>query len=226
MTFDDMLKQAFEETERERAEHSLNISKKHKFSLAFKLWKFKTLRDLKKNRYDSRWTLRKAKCVVAVATAIFSLLIGVTAYAAVAGRFGFKNKIDYSKVLIEAHPSDKTVIEEFYELPEENGWELINCDADQFGTMLQYKRGDTNVSYEQMVIQEGAMGNISTDRAKVEMLSLYEENDSFLLDFGNDGTLIYWVYDGYLFKIYGNINKNEAVNLAYSTKNIDLPKNF
>lgn len=67
------------------------------------------------------------------------------------------------------------------------------------------------------------MGNISTDRAKIEMLSLYSKNDGFMLDFGNDDSLIYWIYDGYLFSISGNIDKNEAIKLAHSTKIIDLP---
>ena len=54
------------------------------------------------------------------------------------------------------------------------------------------------------------------------MLSLYEENDGFLLDFGNNETLIYWIYDGYLLRFMGNINKSEAINLAYSTKIIEF----
>ena len=37
-------------------------------------------------------------------------------------------------------------------------------------------------------------------------------------------TLIYWIYAGYLLKISGNIDKNETVNLALSTKNVNLPK--
>ncbi len=224
MIFDDMLRQAFDEAEKERAEHSRKVYKKHRFSLAFKLWEFKTLRNLKKNRYDSRWTLRKARCIVAAMTVAASLIIGGTAYAAIAGRFRFKDKVDYSKVLMETHPSDKTVIEEYYGLPEEDGWELTDYDIVYFSSTLNYKRGDTRVSFDQMLIHEGTMGNISTDRAKVEMLSLYEENDGFLLNFGNNETLIYWIYDGYLFNLSGNINKNEAIKLVYSTKIIDFPK--
>lgn len=226
MIFDDMLRQAFDEAEKERAEHSRKVYKKHRFSLAFKLWEFKTLRNLKKNCYDSRWTLRKARCIVAALTVAASLLIGGTAYAAIAGRFWFKDKVDYSKVLIDAHPSDKTVIEEYYGLPEEDGWELTDCEAGMFGTVLSYRRGDTRVSFDQRLIHEGTMTNISTDRAKVEMLSLYEENDGFVLDFGNDETLICWICNGYFFICGGNMDKNEAINLVYSTKIIDLPKNF
>lgn len=224
MTFDDILRQALYETADERTAQMLKVEKKHRFSLAYRLWERKTLRDLRRGRHNGRWTLKKARYAVAVMVSAFSLLIGVTAFAAVTGRFVFKDKADYSKVIMEAHPSDKTVIKEYYGLPEEDGWELTDHNIVRFSSSLNYKRGDTKISFTQEIIENGSMGNISTDRAEVEMLSLYEENDGFLLDFGNDDTLIYWIYDGYLFNFAGNINKKEAINLAYSTKIIDLSK--
>ena len=153
----------------------------------------------------------------------FSLLIGGTAYAAVVlvGRYGFEDKIDYSKVIIEKHPSDKTVFEEYYGLPEEDGWELIDCYTDSTMSAQNYKRGDTDIFFVQEIISGGTMGNISTDRGKIEPLSLYEENDGFVIEF-DDSSLIYWIYDGYLLKIYGNINKKELTKLVYTTKIVDL----
>lgn len=77
MTFDDMLRQAFEETARERAEHPRKVYKKHRFSLAFKLWEFKTLRNLKNNRFNGRWTLRKARrAVIAMIAAVSTAISG------------------------------------------------------------------------------------------------------------------------------------------------------
>ncbi len=224
MTFDEKLTQALGEMFEERVEQSLSDKSKHRFSLAYRLWERKTLRDLRRGRCNERWTLKKARYAVAAMITALSLLIGGTAFAAIAliGRYGFVNKVDYSKVLIEAHPSDKTAIEEYYGLPQEGEWELTDSYTGKSFTFLSYERGDIKISFTQEVIQAETMGNISTDRAKVEMVSLYEENDGFLLDFGKDGILLYWIYDGYLFKLSGNINKTKAINLAYSTKIIDF----
>lgn len=220
MTFDEIMKQALSETIDDRLEQMQTVTPKPKFSLSYRLWERKTLRDLRRGRRDKRWTLKRARYVVVAMAIAFSLLIGGTAYAAVAliGRYGFVDKVDYSKVLIETHPSDKTAIEEYYGLPEEDGWELTDSYMGTSFTFLNYEHGDIKISFTQEIIQIETMGNISTDRAKIEPLSLYEENDGFVLDFGKDGTLLYWIYDGYLFKLSGNINKIEAMNLAHSTK--------
>ncbi len=227
MTFEEKLAQAFKETFDERTERLMKIEKKHRFSLAFKLWERKTLRDFRRGRRDKNWTLRKARYAAAAIIAALSLLIGGTAFAAIAliGRYGFVNKVDYTKVLIEAHPSDKTSIEEYYGLPEENGWELIDYDIVTSWSTMIYQRGEIKIVFDQMIINEGNMGHINTEKADIEMLSLYSENDGFVMEF-EDETLIYWIYDGYLLEISGNINKNEAINLAKSTKIVNFPKKF
>lgn len=227
MTVEEKLAQAFKETFDERTERVMKIEKKHHFSLAYRLWERKMLSDIRKKRVSERWTLKRAKAFVATGiTAVFAV-VGGTAIAVVnTGRFGFVDKRDYSKMLIENHPSDKTTLEEYYGLPEEDGWELIDHSIMLYSTFLTYKRGDTKVTFEQDVIHDGTMGNISTDRAKIELLSLYEENDGFVLEFRDDSSLIYWIYDGYLLSISSNINKNEVIKLAYSTKIVDLTKNF
>ncbi len=226
MTFEEKLAQAFKETFEERTERLMKIEKKHRFSLAYRLWERKTLRDLRRGRRDKLWTLRKARYFVTAMTAAFSLLIGGTAFAAIAmiGRYGFENKVDYSKVLIETHPSDKTTLEEYYGLPEEDGWVIDDFCADNYASMISYTRDDLKVIFEQSLIHEGNMGHINTEKADIEMLSLYEENDGFVLEFRDDWSLIYWINDGYLLEISGNIDKNEAINLAKSTKIVDLPK--
>ena len=219
MTFDEIMKRALSETIDERLEQMQTVTPKPKFSLSYRLWERKTLRDLRRGRRDKRWTLKRARYVVVAMTIVLSLLIGGTAYAAVTliGRYGFVDKVDYSKVLIETHPSDKTIIEEYYGLPEEDGWELVERNAVYFSSTSNYRRGDINITILQETIHPGTMGNISTDRAKIERLSLYEENDGFVLEF-DDGSLIYWVYDGYLLEMFGNVNKNEVIKLVYSTK--------
>lgn len=60
---------------------------------------------------------------------------------------------------------------------------------------------------------------------EVEPISIYEENDGFIIDYGeNNSVLLTWIYDGYLLSISSNLNKNETVNLAHSTKNVNFQK--
>lgn len=228
MTFDEIMKQALSETIDDRLEQMQTVTPKPKFSLSYRLWERKTLRDLQRDRRNEHWTLKRARYIVVAMMVLLSLLIGGTAYAAVVliGRFGFEDRVDYSKMLIETHPSDKTVIEKYYGLPEEDGWELTESDIISSSSTLIYKCDGKEITFDQMLINNETILHISTDRAEVEPLSLYEENDGFVLDFGNDDTLLYWIYDGYLFEISGNINKIDAINLAYSTKIINVPKNF
>lgn len=228
MTFDEIMKQALGETIDDRLEQMQTVTPKPKFSLSYRLWERKTLRDLQRDRRNEHWTLKRARYIVVAMMVLLSLLIGGTAYAAVVliGRFGFEDRVDYSKMLIETHPSDKTVIEEYYGLPEDDGWELTESDIISSSSTLIYKRDSKEITFDQMLINNETILHISTDRAEIEPLSLYEENDGFVLDFGNDDTLVYWIYDGYLFEMSGNINKTDAINLAYSTKIIKLPKNF
>lgn len=228
MTFDEIMKQALSETIDDRLEQMQTVTPKPKFSLSYRLWERKTLRDLQRDRRKEHWTLKRARYIVVAMMVLLSLLIGGTAYAAVVliGRFGFEDRVDYSKMLIEAHPSDKTVIEEYYGLSEDDGWELTDYDISESWSTLVYQRGETKVSFDQMIIHEGNMGYINTEKADVEMLSLYSENDGFVLEFRNDWSSIFWIHEGYLLEIDGNIDKKEAIDLAHSTKIIELPKNF
>lgn len=227
MTFDEKLAIALSETAAERSAQ-MNVIKKHRFSFSYRLWKYKTLSNLRRNRRSEHWTLKKARLIVVAVTVAISLLIGGTAYAAVVmvGRYGFENKIDYSKMLIETHPSDKTAIEEYYGLPEEDGWELVNYDFSPHSIMANYRRGEKTVAVSQYTIDDGNMGNINTENADIEMVSLYTENDGFVLEYHEDWTGIFWIYDGYMFEIDGNLDKSEAKNLALSTKIGRFPKKF
>lgn len=223
MTFNDLLRQALAETAEERAVQMLKVEKKHRFSLAYKLWEHKTLCDLRRGKRNTRWTLKRAKAVVAAGFAACFLLVGGTAFAAISmGRYGFVDKRDYSKLLVERYPSDKTSFEEYYGLPEEDGWVLRNCDSTYAVTLLHYTRCEKSINFSQSLIYDGNMGNINTENADVEMLSLYAENDGFILVFRDNWCSIHWIYDGYLLNLDGNITKSKAINLALSTKVVEF----
>lgn len=223
MNIDEIIATALAEEFEERVEQYCADTKKHRFSLAYRLWEYKTLRDLRKNRHNNRWTLRKARHVVAAAIIAASLLIGTTVYAAVViGRYSFETKPDHSKLFIENLSSDKTSFEEYYGLPEEDGWEIIDRYIDDTELLVNYRNGEKKVTFGQNIIHEGNMDNINTEIADPEPVSLYEENDGFILSFREDWCGIFWIYEGYLLSLDGNITKDEAINLALSTKNIDL----
>lgn len=223
MNIDEIIAKALEEEFEERVEQCCANTKKHRFSLAYRLWEYKTLRDLRRNRHNNRWTLCKARHVVTAIIIAASLLIGMTVYAAAAiGRFSFETKPDHSKLFIENLSSDKTSFEEYYGLPEENGWEIIERYIDNTELLVNYRNGEKKVTFSQRIITEGAIGNINTEKTDPEPVSLYEENDGFILVFHENWCSLYWIYDGYLFDLGGNITKIEAMNLAYSTKIIEF----
>lgn len=225
MTFDEKLAQALGNTAKARAEQMLAVEKEHRFSLAYRLWEYKTLKNFRMNRYDNRWTLRRAKHIVTmVIFAASTLLLGITAYAAITviGRYSFDTKFDYSKLFIEGLSSDKTSLEEYYGLSDEDGWEIIDRYVDDTELLVNYRSGKTKVTFCQRIITEEMVGNINTENTYPEAVSLYEENDGFFLAFREDWCALYWIYDGYLFDLNGNIAKDEAINLALSTKIIDF----
>ncbi len=227
MTFDEKLEQAFKETSDERTERLMEVEKNHKFSLAYKIWEYKTLRDLRRGRSDNHWSLQKVKKATTIMLVVFSFLIlSGTAFAAVVifGRYGFEDKVECTKVILERHSSDKTNFEEYYGLPEEEGWELKHSAIGEIGTMLDYTKGDKKVCFCQRIIVDGVNSYVNTEKASVVMLALYSEDDGFIMEFPDNATLLFWIYDGYLFELVGNLDKDSMINLAYSTKIVDFKK--
>lgn len=223
MTFEEKLKQALAESFEERVEQNLADSKKHRFSLAYRIWERKTLKNL--HCPGKRLTVRMVRTSLAAASVCLCLLIGVSAYALISvGRFSFQTKPDHSNLFIENVSSDKTRIEEYYGLPEEDGWEILDFNETIVSTLIGYKNGEKKVTFGQRLI-DGYISNVNTENAEIEPISLYEENDGFFIRFQGGDCGIYWIYDGYLFDLGGNITKDEAINLALSTKIVDF-ENF
>lgn len=223
MTFDEKLAAALSNTAEARAAQMVCVQKKHNFSFAYRLWEYKTLRDLGKNRYDRHWTLHRARHAAAALTVVASLLLGTTVYAVggLMGRYTFDTKPDYSKVFIESISSDKTTIEEYYGLSEEDGWKIVDYTILSDSVIINYVCNGNQILFSQNIIG-GNMGHINTEDSVVEPMSLFEENDGFFVAFKGGDCGLYWIYDGYFFKALGNITKSEAINLAYSTKIINF----
>lgn len=225
MTFDEKLAIALRDTAEERSKQMIVVTKKHRFSLSYRLWKHKALKNLHQKRYDQHWTLRRARRIVIISFAVALTLFATTACMIVGmtfGRFSFDDKREYSALFMANLSSDKTRIEEYYGLPEEDGWKIIDISISDITTMISYTHGDTTVIFEQDVIRNN-MGNMNTENAIVVPMAVYEENDGFFIALnGGEYFMLYWIYDGYLLSILGNLNKDELLNLAYSTKIVEF----
>lgn len=219
MTFEEKLAQAFRESFDERMERRMTVEKEHKFSLAYRLWEWQTIRSLRKKRYNKHWTLRRARCVIMAAVIGCSLLLGVTAYAVGSAivRYAVDAEPFYSRLFVGNLSSDKTSLEEYYELSAD-GWEAVERHTDDTGTFTKYKCGEKEMMFSQNVIWGNSL-NFSTQNTVMETVSVYEENDGFFIAFKNRKECgLYWIYDGYLFILFGDLDKTEAVNYAHSTK--------
>ena len=224
MTFDEKLTQALKETFEERVEQSLTSTKRHRFSLSYRLWERKMLRDLRNNRLDCHVTLHKARHIVKVLAITAAIVLSLTACAVVKlalGRFSFDDKNDYSNLFIENLSSYKTRIEKYYGLPKKEGWAINEFYADDYETKICYTRNDKSVIFKQNILH-GNMGIVNPENVVVEPISIFNENDGLFIEYQHGDCGLWWIYDGYLFSITGNLNKEKLINLAHSTKIIEL----
>lgn len=224
MSFEEKLAQALENTAQERAKQICTNQKNHRFSISYKLWKRKALKNLENNQSSCNRSLCKTRHILITAAILISLLLGATVYAVIAsiGRYSFDAETEYSKLFIEKMTSDKEFIETYYGLPEENGWMCTDFSANKTLVLIGYECGEKKISFSQAVISEDSTIHISAENAAIEPLSLYEKDDGFYIDHGNGECSVFWIYDGYLFELGGNIAKEEAINLVHSTKIINF----
>ena len=224
MTFKEKLKQALAENHDERMNRFAITEKKHKFSLAYRIWERRMLKNLRSGRPAPVWSLRKVRRVVTVAFFAVAVTFILTAGAVVGitiGRFSFNDKREYSELFMADLSSDKTRFEEYYGLPEEDGWEITDFGEVTGHVLISYKRGEEKVAFEQALIHEN-MGIVDTENAIIEPMSLYSENDGFFIEFQSGSCGLWWIYNGYLLNLISNLDKNELADLAYSTKIIDF----
>lgn len=235
MTFDEKLAQALGETFDKRMEQRLAVTKKHRFSLAYKLWEHKTLKSLRKTSYNSKWTLRRARLIVLSIIVSAALLIGVSSCVVSSiGRYTFVVTPTHYKLLyIESISSDKSCFEEYYSLSDENGWQRLSSLPENaiVNFSLNYERNENRLEFIQRIVHKGFRNFYITENDAIIPISLYEKNDGFFIerDDGNKNNFkntLCWMYDGYIFEIRGDITKDEAIYLAYSTKIVNLSENM
>lgn len=220
MTFDEKLAQALGESFDERMEQRMKVEKKHRFSLAYRLWEYRTLKNLKKKRYCKSWTIQRARLAVMAIIIASSLLAGASAYAvslAVA-----KSNTDYSRRFFEGLSSDRTFIEDQYGL-HTSDWDLMSSKLSDTELILKYEKyfdREKKLCMTQSIITDDICSRYSLN-ASAEPTDIFEKEDGLYISRGESSSL-YWVNDGYLFELYGNIPKNEMIDLAISSKNTKL----
>ena len=219
MTFDEKLAKALEESFDERMERRMRVEKKHRFSLAYRLWEYRTLKDLRKKQSNGHWTLRKARFIVMAAIIALSLLAGTSAYAV--GVAVVRANTDYSRLFFESLSSDRTVIEEYYGLNTKD-WDLMKHNISDTEIVLSYenyKNREKTIRLSQKLITEDTV-NAYAENRNAEPIDIFESKDGLYISRDNGDCSLLWFNDGYLFELRGNIAKNEAADLAVSTKNI------
>lgn len=224
MTFNEKLKQALAENHDEHMNRLAITEKKHKFSLAYRIWERRMLKNLRSGRPAPVWSLRKVRRIVTISFFIAAVTFILTASAVVVmtiGRFSFNDKREYSELFMSNLSSDKTRFEEYYGLPEEDGWEITDFGEVTGHVLISYKRGEEIVAFEQDLIHKN-MGIVNTENAIIEPMSIYSENDGFFIEFQSGSCGLWWIYDGYLLSALGNLDKDGLLNLAHSTKIVDF----
>lgn len=133
------------------------------------------------------------------------------------GKFTFNVHNDHSVLYIDSSAEHKTTFEEYYELELDDGWEITYHDKITEEVGYSYKQGEKGIIFSQSIIHQ-KNGNVNTEDAKIEPISIYRENDALFIELNNGEYYLIWVYDGYLFEIISNLDKEEVTELAKCTK--------
>ena len=220
MTFDEKLALALRETGGARYEQ-YSVGRKHHFSLAYRLWRGRTIRSYgAEAAYSGRLTLRQMRHALLAIMLAGMALLGAAAYAVGSAIwYQLSHREDHSRMSVFCTSSDKEIIEEYYGLPEEDGWKIDYCYANDTLAITVYKRGEEKVFLSQIVVNKRTW-NINTEEVPAERISIFTEDDGLFLKYDDEYTLI-WFNDGCIFEMVGKFTKNEAVDMAKSMKKVE-----
>lgn len=214
MKLDAMIAEEITNTLDERlAQHTTNL-KKHHFSAAYRIKRFQTIRKASQSSKVSRgFTVKRVRYALLVVILAVFLLTGFSIWYTI-GRFTFNVHSDHSVTYLKERKEDKTKIESIYGLQSDTGFTLIDRQSDDEDVFSTYQSGDTKITLCQMVNDD--VHNLNTAYGSAEKIMINDCEGVFISE-NNDECLAAWIMDGYLFMLYGNINKDELVFLAQST---------
>ena len=215
MKLDAMIAEEITNTLDERlAQYTTNLNKHH-FSAAYRIKRFQTIRTASRgSKVSHGFTVKSVRyALLAVILAVF-MLTGFSVWFTI-GRFTFNVHSDHSVAYLKEMKEDKTKIESIYGLQFDTGFTLIDRKSDGEDVFSTYQSGDTKITLCQMVNDD--VHNLNTQYGSAEKIMINGCEGVFISE--NDGeSLAAWMMDGYLFMLYGNIDKMSLLDLAKTTK--------
>lgn len=214
MNFDIMTAEAITNTLDDRLEQYMAGSEKHKFSLSYRIKRFHTIKTASRGTKQlHRFTVKHIRySLLAVILAVF-LLTGFSCWYTI-GRFTFNVRSNHSVTYLSKTEKDKTKIESIYGLQPNTGFVLADRQGDDEDIFSEYQSGDKKILLCQMVNDD--VHHMNTEYGSAEKIIINDREGIFIPQ-NNNESFTAWMMDGYLFIIYGNVNKNEAAFLAKST---------
>lgn len=220
MTFDEKLALALRETGGARYQQ-YSVGRKHHFSLAYRLWRGRTIRSYgAEAAYSGRLTLRQMRHALLAIMLAGMALLGAAAYAVGSAIwYQLSHREDHSRMSVFSALSDRAVIGEYYGLSEEDGWEIEDYSVVDDSVVIVYERGGENLLLSQRAVKQYAW-NVNTEKVPAEKISVFAKDDGLFMEYDDERILI-WFDDGYIFEMVGKFTKNEVVELAKSVKKVE-----
>ncbi len=136
------------------------------------------------------------------------LTVGVGAYCS---KFVFnKGDVEMDYVAVESTVTDKTSIEEVYELTYNlDGYKLTSYSERESGVSTCYKKGAHLIELSQYIISSDDT-LVDTENAIIETIEINGEEAIYIesSDKYGDSQLLIWTYDGYEFYLRANAKPN------------------
>lgn len=228
MTSDEVLKAALAKTADEYfSQYDVKENEKpHRFSLAYRIRKHSVKKLAAKSEGAALESLPRKNyvplkrlfiiTVSVIMAAVLAAAAGAVYLIGVRG-FNFNVHEQYSDVSVDFSMYDiKETIEEIYRLPVDSGYELVYDVPSDVNWLSEYDNGKNRISLGQFTksFAENFMAN--TENSELYEVTVDGEAGFLLLHHrsdGEDGAMLTWVHNGYLFEMAGDTDVN-IVTLA------------
>ena len=207
--FDEMIKEALRaDFEREIGLALEEFPLDHKFSR-------RHLRQMKRlfRLSEEKSSFRKRIFIAAVAVLAAAILLAGFCFFAMINGFAFRIYPDHSSVTGFDIQNPAQNMDSIYSLSEESGYELVSRDIGLSFCVTLYRKNEKQLTLTQSL--PSLSFNVNTENKTVEEIAVKGCNGYFICMDGD--SLLCWAMDGYVFMIEGNIDRNEAAELAELT---------
>lgn len=193
---------------------------KHRFSAGYRRKKralIKAYKRSQKNHTEFSYTPPKPHIKLkylwlAIILAAITVLTGSFFVWYHISGFTFKREQTNSTVYYDPAAEQKTVIEEYYCIPESTGYTLKSEQIATLGTMKKYTCGDAQVIFDQNLLS--AKQQVNTEGYYIESVKI-NGYDGYFIQMDED-SFVSWIMDGYVFSLTSDSDKTETIKLAES----------